>query len=238
MEENTKKTASVIYNVALTVVCIVLGIVISVQYRSLSASGRASADAEKIAMYQSNILKLEQELNTLETENKELSDKVELLEGATNEEQIEKLSEELNNIKKFSGVTKVEGEGLYISISLKGEMLSATLQRHLLSLINELKASSAQAISINGERLTAMSEIRIVGQYVIINGRQHSAPFEIYAIGEPEKLYSGVYLNGTGPLGVLNKEKACEVSWQMRENIVLEGCNPLDINTDMLKNAE
>ncbi|MBE7057696.1 MAG: DUF881 domain-containing protein [Ruminococcaceae bacterium] len=238
MEENKKKTASIVYNVALTVVCIVLGIVISVQYRSLSASGSASADAEKIAMYQSNILKLEQELNTLETENEELSDKVELLESATNEEQIEKLSEELNNIKKFSGVTKVEGEGLYISISLKGEMLSATLQRHLLSLINELKASSAQAISINGERLTAMSEIRIVGQYVIINGRQHSAPFEIYAIGEPEKLYSGVYLNGTGPLGVLNKEKACEVSWQMRENIVLEGCNPLDINTDMLKNAE
>ena len=83
-----------------------------------------------------------------------------------------------------------------------------------------------------------MSEIRIVGQYVIINGRQHSAPFEIYAIGEPEKLYSGVYLNGTGPLGVLNKEKACEVSWQMREKIVLEGCNPLDISTDKLKNAE
>lgn len=238
MEENKKKTASIVCNVALTVVCIVLGIVISVQYRSLSASGRASADSEKIAMYQSNILKLEQELNTLETENKELSDKVELLESATNEEQIEKLSEELNNIKKFSGVTKVEGEGLYISISLKGEMLAATLQRHLLSLINELKASSAQAISINGERLTAMSEIRIVGQYVIINGRQHSAPFEIYAIGEPEKLYSGVYLNGTGPLGVLNKEKACEVSWQMREKIVLEGCNPLDINTDKLKNAE
>lgn len=238
MEENAKKTASIVCNVALTIVCIVLGIVISVQYRSLSASGRASADAEKIAMYQSNILKLEQELNTLETENKELSEKVELLESATNEEQIEKLSEELNNIKKFSGVTKVEGEGLHISISLKSEMLSATLQRHLLSLINELKASSAQAISINGERLTAMSEIRIVGQYVIINGRQHSAPFEIYTIGEPEKLYSGVYLNGTGPLGVLNKEKACDVSWEMRENIVLEGCNPLDINTDMLKNAE
>lgn len=236
--ESKNKTASVICNIALTLVCIILGVVISVQYRSLSASGRASADAEEIAKYQSNILKLEQELNTLETENKELSEKVELLESATNEEQIEKLLEELNSIKKFSGITKVEGEGLYISVSLKGEMLSATLQRHLLSLVNELKASSAQAISINGERLTAMSEIRIVGQYVIINGRQHSAPFEITAIGEPNTLYGGVYLNGTGPLGVLNKEKACEVYWEMRDNIVLEGCNPLDINTDMLKNAE
>lgn len=233
-----KKRASIIRNAAITAVCVVIGVVISIQYKSLSANGSAVEEADKIAMYQSNILKLEQENNTLETEIEELEKKVELLESATNEEQIQKLEEELKHIKMFSGVSKVEGEGLYICVTLTGDMLSATLQRHLLNLINELKASLAQAISINGERITAMSEIRIVGQYVVINGRQHSAPFEIYAIGEPEKLYSGVYLNGNGPLGALEKERACEITWGMREKIVMEGCNPLDIKTDMLKNAE
>lgn len=238
MREKKKKKAAVIRDVAITAVCVVMGVVISIQYKSLNSAGSHGADADKIALYQTNILNLEQELNTLETENKELSEKVELLESATNEEQIQKLEEELNSIKKFSGVTKVEGEGLYISVTLTGDILSATLQRHLLSLVNELKASSAQAISINGERLTAMSEIRIVGQYVIINGRQHSAPFEIYAIGAPDKLYSGVYLNGNGPLGALENEKACEITWGMRESIVMEGCKPDDINTNLLKNAE
>lgn len=233
-----KKSKAIVYNIAITIVCVALGVIISIQYRSLNASGSASSDAEKISKYQANILKLEQELDTIETENKELEEKVELLESATNEEQIQKLEEELSNIKMFSGAAKVEGEGLYINIALNREILSATLQRHLLSLINELKASSAQAISVNGERLTAMSEIRIVGEYVVINGRQHSAPFEIYAIGEPEKLHSGVYLNGSGPLAVIDKEKACDVTWNMKEKIVMEACNPLDILTDMLKNAE
>lgn len=233
-----KKSKTIIYNITITIVCIALGVIISIQYRSLSASGSVSSDAEKISKYQANILKLEQELDTIETENKELEEKVELLESATNEEQIQKLEEELSNIKMFSGAAKVEGAGLHISIALNRDILSGTLQRHLLGLINELKASSAQAISVNGERLTAMSEIRIVGEYVAINGRQHSAPFEIYAIGEPEKLYSGVYLNGAGPLAVIDKEKACDVTWSMKEKIVMEACNPLDILTDMLKNAE
>lgn len=238
MREKKKKRKAIIQNIAITVVCVFVGVVIAIQYRSFNSSDGYTADKDKISLYQSNILKLEQEYNTLETEHKELLDKVELLESATNEEQIQKLAEELNSIKKFSGVSKVEGEGLYISVALKGEILSNTLQRHLLSLVNELKASSAQAISINGERLTAMSEIRIVGQYVSINGRQHSAPFEIYAVGEPEKLYSGVYLNGNGPLGSLENEKACEITWGMRESIVMEGCNSEDIKTDLLKNAE
>jgi len=237
--ESQKKSTAVVYNIALTLVCIALGVIIAVQYRSLSVSGRATADAEKIAMYQTNILTLEQELDTLETENKELSEKVELLENATNEEQIQKLSEELNNIKKFSGVTQAEGAGLYISVSLKGDMLSGTWERHLLSLVNALKASSAQAISINGERITAMSEIESTqAGVVVINGRQSSAPIEIYAIGNPDQLYSGVYLSGGGPLANLDKEKACEVYWETRDNIVLEGCNINDIKTDLLKNAE
>lgn len=237
MREKKKKKAAVIRDVAITAVCVVMGVVISIQYKSLNSAGSHGADADKIALYQTNILNLEQELNTLETENKELSEKVELLESATNEEQIQKLEEELNSIKKFSGVKKVEGEGLYISVTLTGDIHSAILQRHLLSLINQLKASSAQAISINGERLTAMSEIS-VGQSIIINGRQHSAPFEIYAIGAPDKLYSGVYLNGNGPLGALENEKACEITWGMRESIIMEGCKPDDINTNLLKNAE
>lgn len=59
----------------------------------------------------------------------------------------------------FCGTTKVTGDGIYISIVLQEEMYPSTLQRHLLTIINELKASTAQAISINGERITAMIEI-------------------------------------------------------------------------------
>ena len=71
-----KKSKTIIYNITITIVCIALGVIISIQYRSLSASGSVSSDAEKISKYQANILKLEQELDTIETENKELEEKV------------------------------------------------------------------------------------------------------------------------------------------------------------------
>ncbi len=60
----------------------------------------------------------------------------------------------------FAGTTKVTGSGIYISIVVKSEDGGpATLQRHLLTIVNELKACTAQAISVNGERITAMTEI-------------------------------------------------------------------------------
>ena len=44
--------------------------------------------------------------------------------------------------------------------------------------------------------------------------------------------------NPSSAIYVRNKEKACEVTWGMKEKIIMEACNPLDILTDMLKNAE
>jgi len=41
-----------------------------------------------------------------------------------------------------------------------------------LKLVNELRAAEAQAISINGERIVAMTEIRYADPYMVINGRQ------------------------------------------------------------------
>ena len=42
--------------------------------------------------------------------------------------------------------------------------------RHIEELINELKASDVQAISVNDERVVAMSEIRKAGNYIMVNG--------------------------------------------------------------------
>ena len=235
-----RKHAAIIRNTAITLVCVVLGIIISIQYKSLSAAENiTSSDSDKIASLQAQQLKLIQENEGLLTAKEELEQKVALLESATNEEQIQKLEEELNKIKMFCGTTKVTGDGIYISIVLQEEMYPSTLQRHLLTIINELKASTAQAISINGERITAMTEIRVVGNYVVINGRQTEAQkFEIYAIGQPQALLSGVLLSGNGPLANLKNENTCEVTYTTLSDIVIDACKPQDIVTGLLQNAE
>lgn len=239
--ENNNKSGhnAIIKNVAITVVCVILGIVITLQYRSLSASNAATtSDSDRIASLQAQQLRLIQENETMLAEREELEKKINELENATNEEQIRALEKELSNIKMFAGITPVTGRGIYLSISVREPMFEATLQRHLLKIINELKASTAQAISFNGERLTSMTEIRVAGEYVVINGRQHSQPFEIYAIGNPQAMISGLILSGNGPLADLQNEGKCDITYEIRDEIVINACREEDIITGLLKAAK
>ena len=66
----------------------------------------------------------------------------------------------------------------------------------LLRLANELKSSGAEAISINGERLIATSEIRCAGTTILVNWKRITPPFIILAIGNPEMLESGLSIKG------------------------------------------
>ena len=66
----------------------------------------------------------------------------------------------------------------------------------ILTLVNELRASGAEAIAVNGERLTAVSEIRCAGTLILVNWVRIAPPYEIKAIGDPEMLASGLNLRG------------------------------------------
>ena len=48
----------------------------------------------------------------------------------------------------------------------------------LLRVVNELRAAGAEAIAINGQRLTGTSEIRCAGPTLSVNNVRSSAPFE------------------------------------------------------------
>lgn len=58
---------------------------------------------------------------------------------------------------------------------------SADLQQ----IVNGLWESGAEAISINGQRLTTMSAIRFAGQAILVNYRPLATPYVITAIGPP-----------------------------------------------------
>jgi uncharacterized protein YlxW (UPF0749 family) len=64
------------------------------------------------------------------------------------------------------------------------------------AVVNELKASGAEAISVNGQRIVAVSPIRCVGPTIMVNFTPQSPPFIIKAIGNPKTLKTGVELPG------------------------------------------
>ncbi len=106
----------------------------------------------------------------------------------------------------LAGLTAVQGPGIIVTLNdsklppvpLPAGFTPPNLihDSDINSVVNELKASGAEAISVNGQRLVATSPIRSVGPAILINATPQAAPFVIQAIGNPKTLLSGVELPG------------------------------------------
>lgn len=110
----------------------------------------------------------------------------------------------LDELKFLSCAVPVEGEGIIIrlddssKVTKSGENpnLYVVHDDDILRVINELKAAGAEAISINGQRLTAVSEIRCAGPTISVNNVRSSAPYEICVIGEKKSLENSIKMRG------------------------------------------
>lgn len=60
--------------------------------------------------------------------------------------------------------------------------------RDMQRVVNGLWASGAEAISVNGQRLTALSAIRAAGDAILVDNRPLAPPYTVLAIGDGEKL--------------------------------------------------
>lgn len=123
----------------------------------------------------------------------------------------------LERLRVANGAVAVEGPGLRITLddapggqgSADGDPRSGSsddgrvLSRDLQLITNGLWESGAEAISINGQRLTSRSAIRFAGEAILVNFRPLTRPYVIEAIGEPGGMQSrfaassaGAYLTG------------------------------------------
>ena len=110
-------------------------------------------------------------------------------------------------------------------------------ESNLLNVVNELRASDAQAISVNGERIVALSEIREAGKkYFMINGKQVIAPFEIKAIADPQKLEHTLKMLG-GVVSTLESIYQLKVDVKKVDDIVIPKVrnDGTVLKTDLLK---
>jgi uncharacterized protein YlxW (UPF0749 family) len=60
--------------------------------------------------------------------------------------------------------------------------------RDLQTVVNEIWAAGAEAVAVNGQRLTALSAIRAAGDAVLVDFRPLTPPYQIEAVGDPHKL--------------------------------------------------
>ena len=119
------------------------------------------------------------------------------------------LNDEIEDLKILAGLTELKGSGIIVTLDDTRAINQIAVDAgfydpnvfvihdsDILLVINELRAAGAEAISVNGQRITSATEIRCVGPVIQINGIRLTAPFKISAIGSPDTLASSLKLRG------------------------------------------
>ncbi len=132
--------------------------------------------------------------------------------------------QELKSINALLGLTDLTGEGIVVTVAdnnnanIKDENLFEELVHNLdiIGIVNELKNSGAEAISINGQRVLSTTAIDCAGAVITVNGEKINSPFVISAIGNKDLLNGitrpGSYIGFMEEGGVIVKiEKSDEV---------------------------
>ena len=101
------------------------------------------------------------------------------------------LSARLDRLGVSTGATPVTGPGVKVVVDdAPGAVgpVEQVLDEDLQKLVNALWASGAEAISINGQRLTNLSAIRTAGQAITVNFVSLRRPYTVLAVGNPDTM--------------------------------------------------
>ena len=179
------------YSTALTVTCVVLGVIIGVQANTVKQQ-RVSTENQRLSEAIVALNQMQAERDALLEQNKALEKT--LKEGS--------FGTEMEELLVFAGLTEVTGEGVTVTMNDSstrgGSDMNAYLvhAEDLLSVVNELNGAGAKAVSINGQRMVGQSAITCAGSIVMVNGVRVAAPFEIKAVGDPAVLDSALHFPG------------------------------------------
>lgn len=194
--------------ILISLVSLVLGFILAYSYSMASADKKIDSSNSyslEIEKYRAQLIE-QKELNKELTE--EINKKQQAIRGfeksfVDSEESVEELVKEAEMLRLLMGDIPSEGKG--ISIALQDGEYNPSQENpndyivhesHVFKVINELKISGAEAITINGQRLHAQSYISCTGPVITVDGRAFPAPFIVEAVGDPKVLLASVNLGG------------------------------------------
>ena len=179
---------------SITFIFVIVGFILSTEFRQ---------EEEPDALQQNQrIEELSEKILKLELERDEFKKKLAMLQ-----EEYDISPEELVTMAELrmkAGLTALEGSGVIVRMDDSNREMRAgenpnlyvIHDEDLLRIVNELRAAGAEAISINGQRLTATSEIRCAGPTLSVNNVRSAPPFEIIAIGDKISLKNSIKMRG------------------------------------------
>ncbi|OCB00307.1 DUF881 domain-containing protein [Clostridium beijerinckii] len=189
---------------------IILGVLISMNfnfkgiqsYSQLNATEYQNAVEERAALYR--------DIGNLQEDNNEKKDKIRnyVQNDKKNDKILDDMKTQISDYKSFIGSNNVEGPGIILKINdgttnaleeNTDEINNKLLHDNDMALVlNELRVAGAEAISVNNHRILPWSGVICNWAFLgFDDGGMEYAPFNIYAIGDPEKLKAALLEDGS-----------------------------------------
>lgn len=184
----------------LLLITFVFGICLSIQLKTLS-NKTAFINIEGVNEMEMQVKIENAEINNLNDYlNRKNNELLEYKSNGKSSDIIKIMESQIENYKKINAQYDLIGSGVVVEIRdsdkpiKPGENPNDFLvhDQDLLRIINDLKISGAEAISLNGQRYMGFSEIKCSGPTVTINGKTYGQPFIIKAIGDPTDLEAAI----------------------------------------------
>ncbi|MGL5576843.1 MAG: DUF881 domain-containing protein, partial [Sarcina sp.] len=190
----------------IAIMCAILGFMVVYQLKSIEAKNSSNLSLQDKEEVMIEIDRLKKEKEDFMKKNTELAKKLDQIEkNAVIKGELDKTTKEsLDKTRMILGQDEVIGEGIKITLTLKsplviGQNPNLINEHEVTHLINLLKFSGAEAISINDYRVTQQTGIKNASDFIWIGeeGRISSLkPIEIKAIGNINDLKKGVTFPG------------------------------------------
>lgn len=225
--------------VPVTCLALLLGVLVGLAVRTTARIRTAGLPVHRFGVAASVLATYRDQNNTLQKEIQDLRRQVRDYENnvQSGTRFTELLKRELAETKLLSGLAPVRGPGLRITLrdstisqrsGLSPEDFDSLLvhDQDINGLLNELKAAGAEALAISGadgdnkQRVIVTTTARCVGPNAVVNKTQLSAPYTLWAIGNPKELRSALEMpNGFVQIRGLAQLKMIVIEEQ--EEIVL-----------------
>lgn len=181
--------------IVILIFCFFIGAGIVIQAR-MTDGERLYVSQKAVDDYKAQIEAEKKELADIGQLTRQAKENLSLYSGDDGGKMRKALREELQKNSIFAGTADVRGPGVVITVddgmapADDSKSINSLLvhDKDILQIINELHAAGAEAISVNGQRITTVTSVSCAGYTVRINGRTYARPFVIRAIGDSTML--------------------------------------------------
>ncbi len=111
------------------------------------------------------------------------------------------MNKELESLRVNAGLKAMRGPGVSVLLDdaknqPSGSNPVVVTYQDLVAVLNELWAAGAEAVAVNGQRVTATTGFGQVGGTVVVNLQRLTGPFTIVALGDPATLEGALNIRG------------------------------------------